>query len=178
MRRLAAGLMLACLPAAALAQGDTHPLPPWADTLIAPLVPYVAVALGTAMTAAVGILVAYLNQSGRKIGVEITATQAAKLNQALTNAAGGLIQRLGPEVAMKVGPGHPDVQAYAERIADGLGAEIKELRIDPETIGQRVLEEVPQVLPVDGAPIAIAVAPAGEPGPVGPVGPAGKGKPA
>lgn len=78
---------------------------------------------------------------------------------------------------MKLAPGHPDVVAYAQRVSAGLADALKDLKVDPATVGQRILEKVPQVLPVDSAPVAIAVAPAGPEGPKGDpgkTGPAGK----
>lgn len=168
-------LAIAFLPAlslAAWAQTDAHPV---VDTLISQLLPYLATAIGLLITTITGLAVAWLKQ---KWNIEINASQAATLNQALTNAAGGLIQRLGPEAAMKLRPHDPSVQAYAERVSTGLATAIQQLGVDPATIGQRVLEKVPQVLPVGDAPIAVAIAPQGEPGPAGPKGATGApGKP-
>lgn len=124
---------------------EAHPV---VDSLINQLLPYIATALGLAITTITGLAVAWLKE---KWNVEISSAQAQKFNQALTNAAGGLIQKLGPEVAMKLAPGHPDVQAYAQRVSTGLSDSLKNLGVDPATVPQRILEKVPQVLPVDAA---------------------------
>lgn len=165
--RLAVAFLL--LPAAALAQADAHPI---VDNLMAQLVPYIVTATGLIITTISGLAVAWLKQ---KWNIDISEAQAAKVTRALTNAAGGLIQKYGPEAAMKLDASHPAVALAAEDVLARAGSAMKALGINPASVEKRVLEQIPQVLPVDSAPVAIAVAP---PGPEGPKGDTGKPGPA
>lgn len=168
MNRLAAGLALALLPVAAFAQGDAHPV---VDGIMAQLVPYIVAGVGLIITTLAGLVTAWLKA---KWNIEISEVQAQKVTRALTNAAGGLIQKYGPEAAMKFDAAHPAVGAAAEDVLSRVGSAMKALGISPESVERRILEKIPLILPVDGgAPVAIAVAPAGETGPAGPAGPAG-----
>jgi hypothetical protein len=165
MRRpiLAIALLIA-LTAAAGAQTEGHPV---VDNLMNQLLPYIVSGIGLLITTIVGLAVAWLKA---KWNIEISQAQSDKVTRALTNAAGGLIQKYGPDAAMKFDAAHPAVALAANDVVARAGSAMKALGIDPQTVAQRVLEKVPQILPVDSAPVAIAVAPPGEQGPPGPAG--------
>jgi hypothetical protein len=151
---------------------DSHPV---VDNLINQLLPYIVSGLGLLITTIVGLAVAWLKQ---KWNIEISQAQADKVTRALTNAAGGLIQTYGPKAAMDFTATHPAVVAAANDVVARASDAMNALGIDPATVAKRVLEKVPQILPVDSQPVAIAVAPPGPPGVEGPPGPQGvKGAP-
>jgi hypothetical protein len=157
MRRIIFAFAIFCLPFAALAQGDAHPV---VDTMLAQLVPYIVAGVGLIISTISALAVAWLKQ---KWNIDISEAQAAKVTRALTNAAGGLIQKYGPDAAMKLDAAHPAVALAAEDVISRVGSSMKALGINPASVEKRVLEQIPQVLPVDSAPVAIAVAPAGSP---------------
>jgi hypothetical protein len=161
-------VLFALASAAALAQApaptpttnvDLHPV---ADALL----PYVVAAVGALITAVVGIAVKLLNGFSTRIedklnvkwGLEIDQAHATALNQALVAAAGGVIQRLGAEGSMSVKVSDPIIREFAQRTADAVPAAMKHMNLTPQDLAQRILNRIPQVLPVDGqaAPVPAA----------------------
>lgn len=112
------------------------PLKPWVEFLE----PYVAIFLGTVVTALAGIVVTKMNQW---FNVSIDATQVARLKSAAATAAGGLIAAAEDNLKTKtITVNNPAVVKAANDIISRLPDTAKSVGATPEAVGAMITGEV------------------------------------
>ncbi len=174
--RLRFSVAFMLLPVAALAQTDTahH----GAEDIWAALLPYVIAGLGAFLTALLGLLTQALVRLNQKWAADILQANTDRIGKALTNAAGGLVQKLGAQAAMDLDAKHPEATSAAAEVMARVGPLLMQSGITPDSVAQRILEKVPALVATPATAIVVA-GPAGEQGPPGPQGAKGaQGNPA
>lgn len=126
--------------AAAYAQDTTVALP---DTLI-------GFVLQIAFRVVSGVIAIFLplvlTRLATKYGLQIEQEKRDALQVTLTNAAGGLLQKLGERAAaLRFDAGDPALKAAIDRVLQGAPDAVKWAGLSEAEIARRILEKVPQI---------------------------------
>jgi hypothetical protein len=140
----------------------------FAQTIWEAILPVISLIWGVVVAP---VIVAVSVKWFQKLGVDISATQRDTYQSALLNAAGVLIQRLGPRAATLTNLagqlGNPDVLHAIERVEKGAPDGVKKWGLTPTDIAKGIEAKLGVLTgPTDakGAPLAAVEA---KPGPVG-----------
>lgn len=162
---IAAAVIVALAASSAAAQtaiGQT-PIPPQIDagqvwnTVVTPFIPYIAAAFGTVATAVAGMAVAWLKKQFHLQDLQTEAFNRDAFQQALTNAAGHVMNELGNDIqGKKIDVGSAAVQSavtLAMNAAPGAIAYFK-LTDQPQIIAQKIVAKLPQIANTSQPPAA------------------------
>lgn len=132
-------LMLPALAAAALAQDTT--------VGISPLVDFVLPILLTVISGIISIgLPIILTKLAARYNLQIEQARRDALQVTLTNAAGGLLQKLGDRArTLQLDVRNPDVAEAVQRVVQGAPDALKWAGLTQDEIARRVLEKLPQI---------------------------------
>jgi hypothetical protein len=141
MRTLFGGALgLALLTVPAFAQDTTVALP---DTLIGFLVQMLFLIVSGVIAIFLPLV---LTRLAAKYGLQIEQEKRDALQVTFTNAAGGLLQRLGDEARnLRVDLKNPAVADAVNRALKGAPAALKWAGLSEEEIARRILEKLPQI---------------------------------
>lgn len=153
---VALGCLMAIGPRLAFAQTDTTPH--GAQDVLNALMPWILGGVGAFLAAVLALATTALTKLNQKWAADMLQANSARIATALTNAAGGLIQSYGAKEAMVLDASHPGVTAAAAEVVARIGPTLAKAGITPASVAQRVIEKIPQVLPVEAAPIVVAPA--------------------
>lgn len=141
--RFLAVLLTALLVTAGLAHAQ--------DTTVsvAPLVDFVLPVLQTLISGVLAIgLPIVLTRLSQRYGLQIEQEKRDALQVTFTNAAGGLLQKLGDQArTLKVDMRNPDVAAAVGRAMRGAPDALRWAGLSEEEIARRILEKLPQIGP-------------------------------
>jgi hypothetical protein len=114
-------------------------------------------------TITVGLPMAFAKWS-KRTGLEIEQKDRDALQTTLTNAAGGLLQRLGDSAkTLKLDVGNADLAAAIRRVEEGAPDTLRKIGLTEEQIAKRILEKIPQIQQAVEKPAAAPVTPAPAP---------------
>lgn len=140
---LAGGLML--VAGAALAQDTSVGFEPLVDFVL-PIVTAIVVPVGSAL------LLWLLQRAINKFGLDIEQSKRDALQVAFTNAAAGIVQKLGAQArALRVEVSDPRVREAVSRVVKSTPDALKWAGLTEEEIARRILEKIPQLPPVEAA---------------------------
>lgn len=124
---------------------------------IAPVVDFVLPILLTIVTTMIGVfLPIVLTKLAAKYNLQIEQQKRDALQVTFTNAAAGLIQKLGDEAkTLKMNIQNPDVRVAVNRALQGAPDALRWAGLNEQEIARRILEKIPQVQPAP-APTPIA----------------------
>lgn len=124
---------------------------------VAPLVDFVQPILLTLISGVVTVgLPIVLTRLSQRYGLQIEQEKRDALQVTFTNAAGGLLQKLGDQArTLKVDMRNPDVAAAVGRALRGAPDALRWAGLSEEEIARRILEKLPQIAP---PPVAVASA--------------------
>lgn len=114
---------------------------------ISPLVEFVLPIVLTIVTAIIGIVVPVaISYLAKKWNLQIEQSKRDALQVTLTNAAGGLVQKLGERAKeLKVNVSDPHVREAVQRVVAGAPDALRWAGLTEAEIARRVLEKVPQI---------------------------------
>lgn len=129
--------ILFMLPAAAMAQDDTtirvgDLMAPWLEMLLG--------AVAVLVTAVLGYLANLIRQ---KTGIDIEFARMQTFQQALTNAAGLVINRAADKVADKtINVGHPAIRQAIQYVNESAPDAVEYFGLTPDQIAQKVVAKL------------------------------------
>lgn len=131
---------LALLAAPAFAQDTTVMLP---ETLVGFIVQVLFLVISGVIAVFLPVV---LTRLAAKYGLQIEQEKRDALQTTLTNAAGGLLQRLGDEaLTLKVDLKNPAVRDAVDRALKGAPDALKWAGLSEQEIARRILEKLPQI---------------------------------
>ena len=152
---LALILMTPALAGMALAQDTT--------VSVSPLVDFVLPILLTIISGIISVgLPVILTKLAARYNLQIEQAKRDSLQTTLTNAAGGLLQKLGDRAReLKVDLKNPDIAEAVQRVVQGAPDALKWAGLTQHEIASRVLEKLPQIgaAGISTAPVASAARP-------------------
>lgn len=116
---------------------------------VAPVVEFVLPILQTLISGVLAIgLPIVLTRLSQRYGLQIEQEKRDALQVTFTNAAGGLLQKLGDQArTLKVDMRNPDVAAAVGRALRGAPDALRWAGLSEEEIARRILEKLPQIGP-------------------------------
>lgn len=116
---------------------------------VAPVVDFVLPILQTLISGVLAIgLPIVLTRLLQRYGLQIEQEKRDALQVTFTNAAGGLLQKLGDQArTLKVDMHNPDVAAAVGRAVRGAPDALRWAGLSEEEIARRILEKLPQISP-------------------------------
>lgn len=125
---------------------------------VAPLVNFVLPILMTLISGVVTVgLPIVLTRLSQRYGLQIEQEKRDALQVTFTNAAGGLLQKLGDQArTLKVDMRNPDVAAAVGRALRGAPDALRWAGLSEEEIARRILEKLPQI---GAAPVSVPIVP-------------------
>jgi hypothetical protein len=162
--------VLARLPAAALlllssvfavaflmaARAFGQDVDPIVDTTVALPETLIGFAIQIAFLVISGVLAVFLpivlTKLATKYGLQIEQEKRDSLQVTLTNAAGGLLQKIGDHArAARIDVGDPAMKAAIDRVLAGAPDAVKWAGLSEAEIARRILEKIPQIENTSGA---------------------------
>lgn len=149
---LAAVVLLQVLATAALAQ-DTS-----TAVSVSPLIDFVLPILLTIISGVISIgLPSILTKLAARYNLQIEQAKRDALQTTLTNAAGGLLQKLGDRArTLELDVRNPDVAEAVQRVVQGAPDALKWAGLTQDEIARRVLEKLPQIGTASASPAPAA----------------------
>jgi hypothetical protein len=143
--------VLALAATSALAQ-DTDTIVTMPDTLIGFLVQMLFLIISGIIAVFLPIL---LTKLAARFNLEIEHEKRDALQTTFTNAAGGLLQKLGEDArTLRIDVKNPDLAAAVNRALKGAPDALKWAGLSEAEIARRILEKIPQVPSPAPTPIA------------------------
>jgi hypothetical protein len=117
------------------------------SVVIAPFVEFVLPILLTVISGVIAVgLPIVLTKLAAKFGLQIEQQKRDALQVTLTNAAGGLLQRLGDEAkTLKLDVKDARLADAINRVVKGAPDALKWAGLDEREIARRILEKIPQI---------------------------------